>query len=117
MPNSNIHSHTLLASVWELHGAYLKNADPVLANMVEAKVRETRDAHQRTMEAAFKLVETKGDWRAAIDAVVDVSEHDASVVSEAITHFTGTVAKVEAEDCLCHARFTSVGYRNGPCGP
>lgn len=115
MAKVKIDSGTLLASVWDQHKAYLLKADPSLALAIEENVVANRDAHQKRMHEAFDKVANPNDWRASIDAVVETD--NPAEIEEAIIHFTGDVPTVTREDCGCHFRFWSVGYRNGPCGP
>ena len=72
------------------------------------------------LHKAFNLVIDPEDWRGAIDAVIPAIE--APITTQAITFYTGTVAKETPVDPPTgfdgeFVRVTSVGYRNGPCGP
>lgn len=71
-------------------------------------------------EVLFNLVCDLKDWRAPIDAVVDLpSEEPAAFLNnlrEAVIHYTATVPDFQGLP-EGKVRVTATGYRNGPAGP
>ncbi len=70
---------------------------------------------QAQLDAAFDRVRNSDDWRAEIDATLDITDAERDVITFAIIFFTGTSPLVARE--LDGIRFMSEGYRMGPCGP
>lgn len=48
---------------------------------------------QEELDAAFKLVQPKPNWKDPIDAVAYLDDAGISLVGEAVTHFTGSMAE------------------------
>lgn len=80
------------------------------------------------LKTAFEAVETPGDWRAPIDAILTDAELIEAggwwCVFEAVGHYTATEPKLASRPAPpddTSTRFlhhiTAVGYRNGPAGP
>ena len=69
---------------------------------------------QEQLHDALSAVQDPDDWRNPIDAVIEADQLD--ITLEAIAHFTGTNAEYFERDDSTY-EVTSVGYRNGPCGP
>lgn len=69
---------------------------------------------QAECKVYFDLVKDPADWRNPIDSIVDTVNLTKTLV--AITFFTGTQAEYQDTGNRQY-RVTSVGYRNGPCGP
>jgi len=76
------------------------------------------------LDRVFKLVHEEDDWKAPIDAIVNLEHPDINgemnVIREAVVFFTGTAPELYAVPGLTPDKFIHVlalGYRNGPCGP
>lgn len=74
----------------------------------------TYNVHHEEMVEAFDLVVDTDDWKAPVDGFVH--EVDVAVVSEAVSYFTATVAKVEPGPTPGRFHITADGYRAGPAG-
>ena len=77
----------------------------------------THYTHQQ-LDEMFKRVANPDDWRAPIDCVVG-SAGEMMLATAAIVFFTGTQPDIAVASGgeRPHYRLTSVGYREGPCGP
>ena len=75
------------------------------------------------LDRVFKLVPKEDDWKAPIDAMVDINHPDIGgdldVVREAVIFFTGTAPELYGLPGLTSnfVQVLALGYRNGPCGP
>lgn len=81
------------------------------------------DAHAGFSEAeltqAFDRVSPVGDWKAAIDAVVEIdSASELAAICAAIEFYTATIPQVTRVGGLASKRFAikATGYRMGPAG-
>lgn len=70
-----------------------------------------------TLTAAFDMVCSADDWKAPIDAIVDVDD-DLNLIRRAVIHFTATDVqwKFAPEHGPTKLRVTAKGYRMGPAG-
>lgn len=77
------------------------------------------DEEMTILRAAFKAVENPKDWRAPINATVDLAQPGSPTIGairEAVEWFTATVARVtHVHGALI--RVQAIGYRAGPAGP
>jgi len=102
--------------------------DSVIARLQQVKEAAERNARTDQMIAwclggstedqlktAFERVQDPADWKAAIDA--EVPEAEVSHTVAAIEFYTGTEVQQLPATQPGMVRITSVGYRNGPCGP
>lgn len=80
----------------------------------DEQFRADFDAAQAAARRVFELVCDADDWKAPIDAWVDVDAVGA--IARAVEFFTATAIEV-AEQAGGRARVTSIGYRMGPAGP
>ncbi len=70
-------------------------------------------------QAAFDRVKPAGDWKAEIDAVVEVkSASELAAICAAIEYYTATIPRVTRVGGLASNRFAikADGYRMGPAG-
>jgi len=72
--------------------------------------------YQSRMREAFERVETPGDWRAPINAVVVADHAEIELIGEAVEFFTATRATITHLGQRTY-QVRAVGYRNGPAGP
>jgi hypothetical protein len=52
------------------------------------------DAKVAALESAFARVRPAGHWKAAIDVTIDASIAEIGLIKEAVTFYTGSVARV-----------------------
>jgi len=66
------------------------------------------------LKESFDMVCNPDDWRAPIKKIIPVDDLDVTI--NAIMFFAGTQVNTRyLKNDLCEV--SSVGYRNGPCGP
>jgi len=70
------------------------------------------------MDRAFEMVRNQDDWKAPIDAHVDVEDiNDGQIIAMAIEFYTATrpiVRMVERDENGFRLSFEAAGYRAGP---
>lgn len=72
-----------------------------------------RPVTRGALNEAFKRVQPAGNWKLAIDATVSLTTDERDMVAEAITFFTGSVARFEARSevgILTTYHVTAAGY-------
>lgn len=67
------------------------------------------------LQEAFEAVQNPDDWKGPIDSVVHIDALAKTLC--AIEYMTGTKPNIFPNVTWPYYNVTSVGYRNGPCGP